>query len=177
MNPQRSFESNVFFLIYKEFGLEDQLESIESGAKKCRLLKYDTYNDLIEQSYRKETETTVFEAVGYTKFPYNFCWYLEVVPSDQEFIEYHSNEYKVKVINLNLETLDTVELFFIRLNDDARVSCLRERIAEKLNNCDPMSIRMALEKSNSIYNYIYLNDNIDDLLRSLNFTRVCKVSI
>ena len=176
---EQLFSSIRFFylisrLSLKEFGLADQLES---ENKKCRLLKYDTYNDLIEQSYKKETETTVFEAVGFTKFPYNFCWYLELVPLDQAFLEYHSNEYKVKVINLNLQTLETVELFFIRLSDDARVSCLRERIAQKLNNCDPLCIRMALEKTNAVYNYVYLNDNVNDMLRTLNFTRVCKVFI
>lgn len=160
--------------ILKDFNLENYMET---NNKKCRLLKYDTYNDLIELSYKTECDITVFEAVGFTKFPYNFCWYLELIPKDEEFIEYQSNEYKIKVISLNLNTLETHELFYVRLKDDARVSCLRDKIAEQIADTPPESVRMALEKTNSIYNYVYLNDNMDDLLKSLNFTRVCKVYI
>lgn len=163
--------------VAKEFNLLDQLLD-ETNNKKCRLLKYDTYNDLIEQSYKNETEITVFEAVGFTKFPYNFCWYLEIIPENEKFIEYNSNEYKVKIISLNLKTLELNELFYIRLKDDARVSCLQNQISQKLGlDCEPESIRMALEKNSALYNYLYLNESMDCLLKSLNFQRVCKVFI
>lgn len=159
--------------IIKEFELG---EYIESTNKKCRILKYDTYNELIEQSYKNETEITVFEAVGFTKFPYNFSWYLEIIDVEQEFIEYNSNDYKLKIMNLDLTTFEAVELFNIRLKDDARVQTLREVVSEKINS-SPESIRMALERSHSIFNYMYLNENMNDLLKSLNFTRVSKVSL
>ena len=158
--------------IIKDFDLS---EYIETTNQKYRILKYDTYNELIEQSYKNETEITVFEAVGFTKFPYNFSWYLEIIPIEQEFIEYNSNDYKLKIMNLDLATFEVVELFNIRLKDDARVETLREVISEK-TNLSRESIRMALERSHSIFNYMYLNENLNDLLKSLNFTRVSKVS-
>lgn len=148
---------------------------MESTNKKSRLLKYDTYNDLIEQSYKSETDITVFEAVGFTKFPYNFCWYLELLPNEQDFTEYNSSDYKMKVFNLNLKTFEAVELFNIRLKDNSRVACLQKSISEKLG-IEPQSIRMALEKTHAVFNYMYLNDNMGDLLKSLNFSKVSKVS-
>lgn len=150
--------------------------NIELINQKCRILKFDTYNDLIEQSYKNETEITVFEALGFTKCPYNLCWYLEILSNDQEFIEYNSNDFKIKVMNLNITTFESIELFNIRLKDEATVNYLRLQIAQKLN-CNPESIRMALEKPHSIYNYIYLSKNLEDSLKSHNFSRVSKVFI
>lgn len=109
--------------ILKEF-------SIELNEQKCRILKYDTYNDIIEQSYKNESTVSVFEAVGYSKCPYNLCWYLEILPNEQEFIEYNLNDFKIKVMNLNIATFETTELFNIRLKEEATVDYLRLQIAQ-----------------------------------------------
>ena len=106
------------------------MENLIKPNQKCRILKYDTYNELIEQSYINEETTTVFEAVGFTKYPYNLCWYLEFLPTEQsEFIEYNSTDLKVKVMNLNITTFEAIELFNIRLKSDSVVNTLRETIS------------------------------------------------
>ncbi len=160
--------------IAKEFGLNPE--------NKYRLLKYDTYNDLIEQSYNNENELTVFEAVGFTKFPYNFCWYLQVVTDTDinTLVEYKSSDYKVKVMQLNVSTYEVVDLFSLRLKENARVSDLQRSIAEKIVDFDlnrTEKISMAYEKTHAVFNYVYLNQNIKELLKSLNFSRVSKVFI
>lgn len=122
--------------IHKDFNLDKaKIEilkefNIELQNQKCRILKYDTYNELIEQSYKNEDSITVFEALGYTKCPYNLCWYLEILPNDQDFIEYNSNDFKIKVMNLNITTFEAIELFNIRLKEDSTVDYLRTQIAQ-----------------------------------------------
>jgi len=160
--------------IAKEFGL--------SPANTYRLLKYDTYNDLVEQSYSNEAALTVFEAVGFTKFPYNFCWYLElVVDSDLHSpVQYNSSDYKVRVMRLSASTFEALDLFSLRLAEGARVSDLQKSIAERLEGFDKnrtAAIRMAYEKNQAVFNYVYLNESIGELLKSLNFSRVSKVFI
>ena len=103
---------------------------IDLNSYKYRILKYDIYNDIIEQSYKNESTTTVFEALGFSKYPYNICWYLEIIPNDQEFVEYNSNDFKLKVISLSIKTLETCELFNLRLKEDSTAFDLRDQIAK-----------------------------------------------
>lgn len=149
-------------------------EYFNSSTKKCRILKYDSYNDLIEQSYMNEDVVTVFEALGFTKYPYNMCWYLEILPSEDEFVEYNSNDFNIKLVNLNIRTFEASDLFNLRVKGESTVSELRKRIANKLN-CDETLIRMALEKPNSLFNYVYLNRSFNESLNSQQFVRVNKV--
>jgi hypothetical protein len=72
----------------------------------------------------------VLEALGFTKCPYNLCWYLEILSDDLDFIEYNSNDFKIKVMNLNISTFESMELFNIRLKEDATVNQLRLQIAQ-----------------------------------------------
>jgi hypothetical protein len=121
----------IAMFLLKQFELENIMEI---NNYKCRILKYDTYNDLIEESYKNESTTTVFEAVGFTKFPYNICWYLEILPSSQfdsnELIEYNLSDFKIKIIHLNINNLETNELFNLRLKDNVTVDHLRNLIAQ-----------------------------------------------
>ena len=170
-----NFSHNILFkfdiIKKKEFNLSDY---VNSSNRKCRILKYDSYNDLIEQSYVNENSVTVFEALGFTKYPYNMCWYLEILPSDEQFLEYNSNDFNIKLVNLNIRTFEASDLFNLRVKGESTVSELRKMIAQKLK-CDENLIRMALEKSNSLCNYIYLNRNFDERLNSQHFGRVNKV--
>ena len=155
----------------KEFNLSDY---VNTSSKKCRILKYDTYNDLIEQSYTNESTTTVYEALGFTKYPYNVCWYLEILPCDEEFVEYNSNDFNIKLVNLNIRTFETSDLFSMRVTGESTVRQLRTRMAHKLH-CNEELIRLALEKPHSMYNYVYLNKSLNETLHSQQFCRVNKV--
>ncbi|CAF0833958.1 unnamed protein product [Brachionus calyciflorus] len=158
--------------LIKEFNLENYLKE---NKKKLRILKYDSYNDMIERSYRDEN-LSVFEALGYAKNPFNVNWYLEIIPEDEEFVEYNPNDITIKIFSLNMDLFETCELFTIRLSSDSTVRKLRDLISEKLN-CDPNKIRMALEKMHTLYNYLNLNKNLDDCVQDVNFTRVNKVFV
>ena len=103
---------------------------INRNNKKCRILKYDTYNDLIEQSYSNESSTTVFEALGFTKYPYNHCWYLEILPASEEFIDYSTTDLNVKLVNIYMTTFETNDLFSLRLKSDATVAQLINETAK-----------------------------------------------
>ena len=148
---------------------------------KFRILKYDTYNDLIEESYKNESTNTVFEALGFTKYPYGFCWYLEILPKNEEFFEYNSSDFNIKVVNLNMSTFETSELFNIRLKNDSTVMELKEQIEKNLHSKYDSNfsfiIRMALERPHSLHNFVYLNKNLCDTLKSQSFTRVNKVFV
>jgi len=159
--------------IIKEFELADYLKQTRKNA---RILKYDSHNDLIEQSYTNENKTTVFEALGFTKYAYNVSWLLEMIDESDEFVDYNSNDCSVKVCHVNMNTFETSELFTVRLASDSTVFELRERIAHKLG-CAPNRVRMALEKLHTLYNYVYLNDNLSDSLRQMNLIRVNKVFV
>lgn len=113
--------------ILKEFNMEEYLRRT---GKKMRILKYDSYNDLVEQSYPNEDTLTVFEAIGFTKCPYNVSWQLEFTPEHEPFVEYYSSDFNVKVCNLNIITLEVNDLFSLRLNSKATISELREKIAQ-----------------------------------------------
>ncbi len=115
------------FEILKEFELVDYMKETR---QKCRILKYETYNELIDQSYRDENTTTVFEALGFTKFPYGMCWYLDVLFEEDEFLTYNHNDYSIKVVNLNTTTFETDDLFTLRVNNESSVYDLREAIAK-----------------------------------------------
>lgn len=160
--------------IIKEFDLTDYLK--QSG-RKARILKYDSHNDLIEQSYTNEAKTTVFEALGYTKYAYNVHWLLEVIDDRDEFVDYNSNDCSVKVCHVNMETFESSELFTIRMSSDASVLDLRDRIAQRLAGPHVSRIRMALEKLHTLYNYVNLNANLGESLRQMNFIRVNKVYV
>lgn len=169
------------------------LDYLKQTRKKARILKYDTHNDLIEQSYSNESRTTVFEALGYTKYAYALNWLLEIVDEHEQFVDYNSNDCSVKVCHVNMSTFESSELFTMRLSFDASVFELRERIAQKLttsinsggsdsvgflNACvQPSRVRMALEKLHTLYNYVYLNANLGDSLRHMNFVRVNKLFV
>jgi ubiquitin C-terminal hydrolase len=159
--------------IIREFNLSDYVRSV---AGSCRILKYDSHNDLIEQSYANESTTTVFEALGFTKYPYNICWYLEILPDGKEFVEYNSKDYNIKLFNLNIQTFETNDLFNLRVKSDTSVNELRKQISTKLN-CNEDNLRMALEKPHSLYNYVYLNKNLTETLHSQQFSRVNKVFV
>ncbi len=116
--------------ILKEF---DLAEYVTETRQKCRILKYDTYNELIDQSYPDEKTTTVFEALGFTKFPYGMCWYLDVCPDEDEFVTYNHNDYNIKVVNLNTTTLETDDLFNLRVSNESSINELREAIAKVRN--------------------------------------------
>lgn len=159
--------------IIKDLSLTDYLNMTN---QKCRILKYDSYNDMIEQSYRNESQMSVFEALGFTKYPYNVSWFVEILAQDDEFLDYNSSDINIKILNLNMTSFEATDLFTIRLNSDSSVQELREQIAKKLS-CKPQNIRMALEKLHTLYNYVYLNKNLNETLRSQNFTRVNKVFV
>jgi hypothetical protein len=55
---------------------------------------------------------------------------LEILSIDQDFIEYNSNDFKIKVMNLNINTFESMELFNIRLKEDATVNQLRLQTAQ-----------------------------------------------
>lgn len=79
-----------------------------------------------------------------------------------------------------MESFESTELFTIRMSSDASVFELRERIAQQLSSSPPPPvnrIRMALEKLHTLYNYIYLNTNLSESLRQMNFIRVNKVFV
>jgi hypothetical protein len=142
--------------------------------KKCRILKYETYYDLIEQSYANENELTVYEALGYQKTPYGQCWQLEVISVEEQFNDYLPSDFNIKVLNLNTNTLEVNELFCLRLRNNSSVANLREEISKKLK-CEAHKIRMALERPHSACNYVYLNEQLEDTLKSKHFNRSNKV--
>ena len=131
--------------IHKELTLEqakleiikmfDMEEYFKQTKQKCRILKYDTYNELIDQSYRDEHTTTVYEALGFSKFPYGMCWYLDVVDENEEFVGYNRNDFYIKIINLNISTFETDELFNVRVSNKFTVFELRELIAQVRGIC------------------------------------------
>lgn len=115
------------FKCFKDLDLTDY---VKENNLKCRILKYDTYNDLIERSYKNESTCTVFEALGFTKYPYGLCWYLELLDADDKFIEYSANDFNIKVVNLNISTFETNEMFSLRLGADSNVLDLRDQISK-----------------------------------------------
>ena len=102
---------------------------LKESKKKARILKYDTHNELIEQSYANES-TSVFEALGFTKYAYNVSWLLELVDEQEEFVEYNSNDCSVKVCHVDMQTFETSELLTVRLPSECTIYELRERIAQ-----------------------------------------------
>lgn len=159
--------------IIKDLNLADYLNVTN---QKCRILKYDSYNEMIDQSYRNESQLTVFEALGKTKYPYNLNWYIEILPEQEEFLEYNSSDLNIKVFNLNMSSFEANELFTLRLNNQSTVNELQNQIAKKLD-CSPEKVRMALEKLHTLYNYIYLNKNLSDTLQNQSFLRVNRVFV
>jgi ubiquitin carboxyl-terminal hydrolase 47 len=113
--------------ILKEFGLA---EILRETRQKCRILKYDTYNELIDQSYRDEATTSVFEALGFTKFPYGICWYLDVVPEEDEFLVYNHSDFNIKVVHLDMNTFEIDELVNLRVSNESTLAELRDTIAK-----------------------------------------------
>jgi len=83
-------------------------------------------------------------------------------------------------MRLSASTFEALDLFSLRLAEGARVSDLQKSIAERLEGFDKnrtAAIRMAYEKNQAVFNYVYLNESIGELLKSLNFSRVSKVFI
>jgi hypothetical protein len=72
----------------------------------------------------------VFKAVGYTKFPYGLCWYLDIIGEDQDFVEYNHNDFTIKVIGLNIVNLETTDLFNLRISNEITVQELRNLIGQ-----------------------------------------------
>ena len=101
---------------------------------------------------------------------------MEISPNDEEFVDYNANDFNIKFVNLNIRTFETNDLFNLRIKGETTIRELRKKIATKLN-CDENLIRMALEKTHSLYNYIYLNKNFEETLHSQHFGRVNKVFI
>jgi hypothetical protein len=160
--------------ILKEFDMK-----LDTSKYKCRILKYDTFNETLEHSFANENELSVFEALGFTKFPYGFCWLLEIVPVDHLFVTLNSNDFNVKIVHVNINSFETQELFSLRLRADCTVQQLREHIASKLGILNSDSIRMALERTNSIYSNTYssLNKSLANTLKSMGFVRVNRVLV
>jgi ubiquitin C-terminal hydrolase len=161
-------------VIINEFNLKEYLDL---EKYKFRILKYDSYNHHIEQSYHhNETTMTVFEALGYSKFSYNICWYFEIIPINNDFTDYNSSDLIVKIVHLNTETFDLNELFTLRLKSDYTVHMLHDEILKKLD-VDIGGVKMALERLHTLQQYIYLNDKMEEKLKAQNFNRVNKVFI
>jgi hypothetical protein len=68
--------------------------------------------------------------VGYTKFPYGLCWYLDIIGEDQDFVEYNHNDFTIKVIGLNIVNLETTDLFNLRISNEITVQELRNLIGQ-----------------------------------------------
>lgn len=159
-------------LITKELDLEGYLDRTK---KKLRILKFDCYNNMVEQSYKDEN-ISVFEALGYSKNPFNVNWYVEFIDLDQQFIDYNPSDISVRIFELNIDALEAKELFTLRLNNEARVCELRNMVAQKIA-CEDKKVRMALEKMHSLCNYVNLEPYLSDCIQDTNFTRVNKVFV
>lgn len=160
--------------LIKEFHLE---EYMRENKLKCRILKYDTYNEVIDECYKDESTTSVLESLGFTKYPYNMCWYLDMVSEEDQFVYYNHNDLNIKVVGLDTSSLETKELCNLRINSESNVLQLRDLIAEKINLVNPDKLRMVLEKSHHLCNYFYLNSSMNETLKSQRFTRVNKVFV
>lgn len=159
-------------LITKELDLEGYLDRTK---KKLRILKFDCYNNMVEQSYKDEN-ISVFEALGYSKNPFNVNWYIELVDLDQQFIDYNPSDISVKIFELNIDGLEAKELFTLRLSNEARVCELRNMVAHKIA-CLDKNVRMALEKMHSLCNFVNLEPYLAECIQDVNFTRVNKVFV
>ena len=158
--------------LIREFNLENYLTE---NKKKMRILKFDSFNDMIDQSYKDEN-MNVFEALGNTKSPFNVNWYLEIINENDHFVDYNPNDISIKVFCVKIKCFETNELFSLRLNCNSTVKDLRDLIADKLA-CDRERVRMALEKMHTLYNYIDLNKHLDECVRDVNFSRVNKIFV
>ena len=170
--------------VIRELELGALLDKAASSSPplKCRLLKYDSYNELIEASYANESTLSVYEALGFTKTPYGMCWYVEMVAQDEPHTAYSPDDINVKVMRVDSREFRSDELFHMRLANDATLLDLRTQLASRLNATliiEHQRIRMAMERPP--HNCVYLADRgeaaLAERLRALHFARVNKLFI
>ncbi|RUS84034.1 hypothetical protein EGW08_008212 [Elysia chlorotica] len=108
---------------------------------RCRLVKYDEYQDSLEKSFEGEEDTPISSLLGGVKASYTFDLLLETRGPEQMFLEYKPGGVTVKVyvvdiakniiqppINVRAYHLQTVEEFKLTLNKVMGVSTEHMRL-------------------------------------------------
>jgi ubiquitin C-terminal hydrolase len=171
--------------IGNEFGLnKSNDEFIKSNT---RLVKFDMYNEHIEQSFDNEL-ITIFEALNHMKQVYGYCWLFEVKNNkEEEFVIYKPGSISIKFTEINSYLYKTIDLFLLRVDNDITSMELLMAVNSKLKIVDDNddkyydkiidNIHLAFEKQNAFNSYIYLNDHLNTSLSSLGFLKSNKIFI
>ena len=171
--------------IAKEFSLSRPDD--EFIKNRTRLVKYDMYNEHIEQSFDNEL-TTIFEALNHMKQIYGYCWIFEVNGEENEkFSVYKSGSISIRFTEINPDLYKTVDLFNIRVDNDTTPMELLIAVNSRIRIVDDNDeiyydkiidrIHLAFERQNTFNPYIYLNDHLNKSLSSLGFLKSNKIFI
>ena len=169
----------------KEFNVTRSDE--EFIKRRTRLVKYDVYNEYIEQSFDDES-ITVYEAMNRTKQVYGYSWIFEVNNVDgEEFAVYKIGSISIKFTAINSNLFHTTDLFTLRVDNDITAMELLVYVNSRLkivnDNDDDYydeikeRIHLALERQHAFSPYVYLNEQLTKSLNSLGFLKSNKVFI
>ncbi len=173
------------FELAKEFSL---LKHDEDYIKThTRLVKYDLYNEHIEQSFDNEL-ITVYESLNHLKQIYGYCWLFEVNNNDNvEFNYYKPGSISIKFIEMNANLYETNDMFSLRVDNEITTMELLMLVNARLKIVEDNDekfydeiidrISLALERQHTFSPYVYLNEHLNKSLNCLGFLKSNKVFI
>ncbi|XP_078481592.1 ubiquitin carboxyl-terminal hydrolase 47 [Ciona intestinalis] len=103
---------------------------------RCRLVKYDHINDVLDRSYdidSEDVEKTLSQLLGGPRNSYLFDLLLETREEDEKFEKYESGGVTLKTFLADPEALNLHDQVTIRVTEQQTVLDMKTRIAEKLN--------------------------------------------
>uniref|UniRef100_H2XYH9 Ubiquitin carboxyl-terminal hydrolase 47 n=1 Tax=Ciona intestinalis TaxID=7719 RepID=H2XYH9_CIOIN len=103
---------------------------------RCRLVKYDHINDVLDRSYdidSEDGEKTLSQLLGGPRNSYLFDLLLETRDEGEKFEKYECGGVTLKIFLADPEALNLHEQVTIRVTEQQTVLDMKTRIAEKLN--------------------------------------------
>ncbi|XP_019857227.1 PREDICTED: ubiquitin carboxyl-terminal hydrolase 47-like, partial [Amphimedon queenslandica] len=100
--------------------------------ERCRLVKYDYDNDLLEQSFDLDEfqHQTIWQIVGGTRWYFLFKLFLETRDENEIFDKYHDGGINLKISVINLSTGEIGPAKLVRVEKSWTVEELKQHIGE-----------------------------------------------
>ena len=179
-HPATSHLSDLKLRVNKDATLSDatkqayELLNLEKVVPldRCRLVKYEEYNDSLESSFEGLENTTMSDVLGGVRSSYKFDLLMEVREENQKFEVYHPGGLSVKVHVVSLDDCGEVEgPYIVRGSQTMTVAELKQAIGRSLSlNSEKMRI-----VAENFYNDMKLLKDDSAQLRVEGFYRSQKV--